>query len=87
LAPAGGIRWLNGPTALEITAAQDMLARFSGFEQLTADYVVGRAAASANPDQVKAAAPGTRLAAALAAWEFRRTAPWPPTRTRLIRFA
>jgi len=34
-----------------------------------ADYVVGRAAASANPDQVKAAAPGTRLAAALAAWE------------------
>jgi len=46
-----------------------MLARFSGFEQLTADYVVGRAAASANPDQVKAAAPGTRLAAALAAWE------------------
>ncbi|HVD80704.1 MAG TPA: hypothetical protein VNB87_09240 [Propionibacteriaceae bacterium] len=35
MAPAGGIRWLNGPTALEITAAQDMLARFSGFEQLT----------------------------------------------------
>ena len=30
---------------------------------------MGRAAASANPDQVKAAAPGTRLAAALAAWE------------------
>jgi hypothetical protein len=42
------------PTALEITAAQSMLARFDGFEQLAAGY---GAATSENFDQVKAATP------------------------------
>jgi hypothetical protein len=35
------------PTTLEITAAQEMIARFSGFEQIAAAYL---AATSANPD-------------------------------------
>jgi hypothetical protein len=48
------------PTALEITAAQEMIARFSGCEQLAAAYVAGRPAASANPGREKAAPPGTR---------------------------
>jgi hypothetical protein len=46
-----------------------MIARFSGFEQLAAAYVAGRAATSSNPDQVKAARPDARLETALAAWE------------------
>jgi hypothetical protein len=57
------------PTALEITAAQDMIARFDGFEQLAGAYLFGLPATSANPDQVRRAAPATRLETALAAWE------------------
>jgi hypothetical protein len=57
------------PTALEITAAQGMIARFDGFEQLAGAYLFGLPAASANPDQVREAAPATRLETALAAWE------------------
>jgi hypothetical protein len=74
------------PTALEVTAAQGMIARFSGFEQLAAAYV---AATSANPDQAKAAAPGARLAAALAGWEVQahRTLAARPDPADLVRVA
>jgi hypothetical protein len=74
---------IERPTALEITAAQGMIARFSGFEQLAAAYV---AATSANPDQAKAAAPGARLAAALAGWEVQAHRTLAASRTRLIWF-
>jgi hypothetical protein len=57
------------PTALEITAAQDMIARFDGFEQLAGAYLFGLPSTSANPDQLRRAAPATRLETALAAWE------------------
>ena len=57
------------PAALEITAAQGMIARFDGFEQLAGGYLFGLPASSANPDRVREAAPVTRLETALAAWE------------------
>jgi hypothetical protein len=57
------------PTALEITAAHDMIARFDGFEQLAGTYLFGLPATSANPDQLRQTAPATRLETALAAWE------------------
>jgi hypothetical protein len=74
------------PTTLEITAAQEMIARFSEFEQIAAAYL---AATSANPDQVKAATPGTRLATALAAWEVQahRTLASNPDPADLVRVA
>jgi hypothetical protein len=77
------------PTALEITVAQEMIARFSGFEQLAATYVAGRASTSANPDQVNAATPGTRLATALAGWEVQahRTLAANPDPADLVRVA
>ena len=77
---------IERPTALEITAAQGMIARFSGFEQFSAAYV---AATSANPDQAKAAAPGARLAAALAGWEVQahRTLAAKPDPADLVRVA
>jgi hypothetical protein len=57
------------PTLLEITAAQGMIARFDGFEQLAGVYLFGLPPTSAKPDQVREAAPATRLETALAAWE------------------
>jgi hypothetical protein len=57
------------PTLLEITGAQDMIARFDGFEQLAGAYLFGLPSTSANPDQVRQAAPATRLETALADWE------------------
>src|SRR5215203_4630923 len=57
------------PTALEITAAQSMIARFDGFEQLAGAYLFGLPASSANADQLREAAPATRLETALAVWE------------------
>ncbi len=74
------------PISLEITAAQGMIARFSGFEQLAAAYL---AATSANPDRVKAATPGTRLATALAAREIQahRTLAANPDPADLVRVA
>jgi excisionase family DNA binding protein len=62
-------RLAERPTALEITAAQGMIARFDGFEQLAGAYLFGLPTTSANPDQVRQAAPATRLEAALAGWE------------------
>jgi hypothetical protein len=68
------------PTTLEITEAQGMIARFSGFEQLVAAYMFGQPLPSADPGERRAVAPATRLETALAAWEVQATAPWPPTR-------
>ena len=57
------------PTALEITEAQGMIARFGGFEQLAAAYMFGQPLPSRDPG-LRAAATTTRLQAALAAWEI-----------------
>jgi hypothetical protein len=77
------------PTALEITAAQGMIARFDGFEQLAGTYLFGLPAASANPAQVREAAPATRLETALAAWELQahRTRANKPDPADLVRVA
>ena len=69
------------PTTLEITEAQGMIARFSGFEQLAAAYMFGQPLPSADPGQPESG--GTGHAAGNSAWlpgRFKRTAPWPPTR-------
>jgi hypothetical protein len=57
------------PTALEITEAQGMIARFGGFEQLAAAYMFGQPLPSRDPG-LRAAATTTRLQVALAAWEI-----------------
>jgi hypothetical protein len=77
------------PTALEITAAQGMSARFDGFEQLAGAYLFGLPATSANPDQVREAASATRLETALAAWEVQahRTLANNPDPADLVRVA
>ena len=77
------------PTALEITAAHGMIARFDGFEQLVGAYLFGMPATSANPEQVRQAAPATRLETALAAWEVQahRTLANNPDPADLVRVA
>jgi hypothetical protein len=77
------------PTALEITAAQGMIARFDGFEQLAGAYLFGLPASSANPDQVREAASARRLETALAAWEVQahRTLANNPDPADLVRVA
>jgi hypothetical protein len=82
-------RLAERPTALEITAAQGMIARFDGFEQLAGAYLFGLPAASANPEQVREATPGNRLATALAAWEVQahRTLANHPDPADLVRVA
>ncbi len=81
-------RLAERPTALEITAAQDMIARFDGFEQLAGGYLLGLPPSSANPDQVREAAP-TRLETALAVWEVQahRTLANNPDPADLVRVA
>jgi len=81
-------RLAERPTALEITAAQDMIARFDGFEQLAGAYLFGLPPTLANPDQVREAAP-TRLETALAAWEVQahRTLATSPDPADLVRVA
>ncbi len=76
------------PTLLEITAAQGMIARFDGFEQLAGAYLFGLPR-SANADQVREAAPATRLKTALAAWEVQahRTLANNPDPADLVRVA
>jgi hypothetical protein len=66
-----------------------MIARFHGFEQLAGAYLFGRPATSANPDQVREAAPATRLETALAAWEVQahRTLANHPDPADLVRVA
>ena len=75
------------PTALEITAAQGVIARFAGFEQLAAAYMFGPP--SADPGQLRAAAPAIRLETALAAWEVQahRTLAANPDPADLVRVA
>jgi hypothetical protein len=77
------------PTILEITEAQGMIARFSGFEQLAAAYMFGQPLPSTHPDQRRAAAPATRLETALAAWEVQahRTLAASPDPADLVRIA
>jgi hypothetical protein len=77
------------PTALEITAAQGMIARFDGFEQLAGAYLFGLPTTSANPDHVREAAPATRRETALAAWEVQahRTLANNPDPADLVRVA
>ena len=60
-APTGGrhpptTTMAERPTTLEITEAQGMIARFSGFEQLAAAYMFGQPLPSADPGQRRAVA-------------------------------
>jgi hypothetical protein len=77
------------PTTLEITEAQGMIARFSGFEQLAAAYMFGQPLPSADPGQQRAAAQATRLETALAGWEVQahRTLAATPDPADLVRIA
>ena len=76
------------PTALEISAAQGMIARFDGFEHLAAAaYLAAEPPSSTNP--VQAATPTKRLETALAAWEVQahRTLAASPDPADLVRVA
>jgi hypothetical protein len=76
------------PTALEISAAQGMIARFDGFEHLAAAaYLSGEPPRSADP--VQAETPTKRLETALAAWEVQahRTLAASPDPADLVRVA
>jgi hypothetical protein len=77
------------PTTLEITEAQGMIARFSGFEQLAAAYMFGQPLPSADPGKLSAASPAIRLETALAAWEVQahRTLAANPDPADLVRIA
>jgi hypothetical protein len=77
------------PTTLEITEAQGMIARFSGFEQLAAAHMFGQPPPSADPGQRRASAQATRLETALAAWEVQahRTLAANPDPADLVRIA
>jgi hypothetical protein len=77
------------PTALEITAAQGVIARFAGFEQLAAAYMFAQPSSSADPGQPRAAAQAIRLKTALAAWEVQahRTLAANPDPADLVRVA
>jgi hypothetical protein len=76
------------PTALEISAAQGMIARFDGFEHLAAAaYLAGAPPSSTNPAQAET--PTQRLETALAAWEVQahRTLAARPNPADLVRVA
>jgi hypothetical protein len=76
------------PTALEISAAQGMIARFDGFEHLAAAaYLAGEPPSPTN--RVQALTPTTRLETALAAWEVQahRTLAGSPDPADLVRVA
>jgi hypothetical protein len=76
------------PTILEITATQDMIARFGGFEQLAAAYMFGQPLPSGGLG-LTAAAPAIRLKKALAAWEVQahRTLAAGPDSADVVRVA
>ena len=82
-------RLAERPTALEITAAQDMIVRFDGFEQLAGAYLFGLPPTTANPDQVRGAVRATQLETALAAWDVQahRTLASNPDPADLVRVA
>src|SRR5215213_4511365 len=76
------------PTALEISAAQGMIARFDGFEHLAAAaYLAGEPPSSTHP--VQAATPTKRLETALATWDVQahRTLAANPDPADLVRMA
>ena len=75
------------PTALEVTAAQGMIARFDGFEHLAAAAYLAEPPSSTNPAQT--AKPTKRLETALAAWEVQahRTLAASPDPADLVRVA
>jgi hypothetical protein len=77
------------PTALEITEAQGMIARFDGFEQVATACLAGQPASAANPAEVSAAAPAKRLETALGAWQVQahRTLATGPDPADLVRVA
>ena len=77
------------PTALEITSARGMIARFDGFERLAAVHLFGMPPTSAKPDQTSVAASETRLETALAIWEVQayRTLANGPDAADLVRVA
>ena len=77
------------PTALEITEAQGMTARFDGFEQLAAAYLAGQPPTAANHAEVSAAAPAKRLETALGGWQVQvhRTLAGNPDPADLVRVA
>jgi hypothetical protein len=77
------------PTTLEITEAQRMTARISGFEQLAAAYMFGQPLPSTDPGQPRAVAAVTRLETALAAWEVQahRTLAANPDPADVVRIA
>src|SRR5215203_783630 len=75
------------PTALEVTAAQGMIARFDGFEHLAAAAYLAEQSSSMNP--VQAATPTKRHETALAAWEVQahRTLAASPDPADLVRIS
>ena len=75
------------PTALEISEAQGMIARFDGFEQLAAAYLAGQPPTAENPAEMSAAAPANRLETALGAWQVQvhRTLAGNPDAADLVR--
>jgi hypothetical protein len=77
------------PTALEITAAQGMIARFDGFEHLAAAAYLARATPPSSTNPVQAATATKRLETALAAWEVQahRTLAARPDPADLVRVA
>jgi hypothetical protein len=82
------IAW-GATTALEITEAKGMIARFDGFEQLAAVYLAGQPASAANRADVTSAAPAKRLETAVAAWQVQvhRTLAGNPDPADLVRVA
>jgi hypothetical protein len=77
------------PTALEISAAQGMIARFDGFEHLAAAAYLAGATPPSSMNPVQAATPTKRLETALAAWEVQahRTLAASPDPADLVRVA
>ena len=75
------------PTTLEITEAQGMIARFSGFEQLAAAYMFGQPLRRTLASGEQWHRP--RLETALAAWEVQahRTLAANPDPADLVRIA
>jgi hypothetical protein len=69
------------PTTLKITAAQVMIARFSGCVLLAAAYVAGRAAASSESRPGESSDTRHPVATDLPAWEIQAHRPWRPSRT------
>src|SRR5829696_9086281 len=77
------------PTALEISAAQGMIARFDGFEHLAAAAYLAGATPPSSMNPVQAETPNQRLETALAAWEVQahRTLAPRPDPADLVRVA